>query len=314
MEPAMPLSRTAALARKVVPLHRLRERRSYVDGCRDAPGRFVDLPGGRCHYREAGSGQPVVLLHGFLYSTVMWDPVLEPLGREFRALSLDLFGWGYSSRHEGGHYDYQVYADQLRTFLDALGIERAALVGQSMGGGTIIRFAVQHPDRVERLVLVAAASLPNPPSLTARLFALPLVGEALMTAVPEITLERNLKKFWFRDPTLVTREYVERLGAPLRIRGSSWTALSILRTLDFGSQEALLGQLAELALPTLIVWGRDDAAVPLALGEQMHRMLPGSELLVLDDAGHTPHEEQPEAFLERVVPFLHGDAGAAGRE
>jgi pimeloyl-ACP methyl ester carboxylesterase len=302
----MSFARTAALAHRILPVHLLRERRGYDEACREAPGSFVELPGGRCHYREAGEGPPVVLIHGFMYSTVMWESVLEPLSAHFRVLALDLFGWGYSSRDEGRNYDYQLYADQLRSFLDALGLERAALVGQSMGGGAAIRFAVQHPERVERLVLVDPSSLPNPLPLAGQLFALPLVGELLMTAGGDAVLAKNLRDHWFHDPARVTPEYVARVGASLRIRGSSWTVLNILRTLDFGSQEALLDQLAELGLPTLLVWGRQDAAVPLELGRRMQRLLPGAELLVIDDAGHTPHEEHPEVFLERVVPFLQG--------
>lgn len=294
------------MLRNALPLHRLRERLDYNEACALAPGRFIDLPSGRCHYEEVGEGPPVLLVHGFLYSSFEWAPVMAQIGAAHRALAVDLFGWGYSERDERRLYDYVLYANQLLELMDALEIERAALIGQSMGGGTAIRFAVEHPDRVERLVLVDAASLPNPTPLVGRIFALPMVGELLLTTGGNAMIGRQLKDFWFYDKRHVTPEYVDRVARPLRIKGSSWTALAILRHLDFGSQEDLVTRLAGVDCPKLIVWGRQDKAVPLALGERMHEMLPGSELLILDEAGHTPHEEQPDEFLERVMPFLAG--------
>lgn len=300
----MPFPRAAAALHRALPLHRLRERTEYEEACQDAPGSFLDLPCGRTHYVEAGQGAPVILLHGFLYTTLMWRPVLEPLGEHFRALAFDLLGWGYSARNDRLRYDYQLYADQLLQLLDALEIDRASLIGQSMGAGTIIRFAVQHPDRVERMVLVDAASLPNPLPLAGRTFALPFVGELLLGTGGNAVTAKNVKDLWFYDRSKVTPAYVEELTAPMRIKGSAWTLLNILRELDFGSQEEQVAALGELSLPTLLVWGRQDKAVPLPLGQKMHEMLPGSELLIIEEAGHTPHEEHPEQFLERVIPFL----------
>jgi pimeloyl-ACP methyl ester carboxylesterase len=295
-----------SVLRKILPVHRIRERTDYDTACRQAPGHFIDLPLGRCHYRAAGEGAPVVLIHGFFYHSIMWAPVTGGLSKAFRTLAIDLLGWGYSSRDETRDYNYPLYSEQLQQFLDAMGIEKVHLIGQSMGGGTAIRFACEHPDRVEKLVLVDAASLPNPMPLTAKIFALPLVGEILSGLGGNRLSGRNLKNFWFHRGDLVTPEYVEGVVGPLHIRGSSWTVLNILRTLDFGSQEEQVAALGDLDIPTLIVWGREDKAVPLALGEQMHAMMQGSELWVMEECGHTPHEEEPDLFVERVTRFLRG--------
>jgi len=295
------------LVRQVLPVHRLGESITMDAARASAPGAFVELPCGRCHYVQRGEQGPVVLLlHGFLYHGMMWDDVIGPLSEHARCYVLDLMGWGYSSRNEAIDYDYALYARQVLEFMDALGIERASLVGQSMGGGTAIRFAVEHRDRVERLVLVDPASLPNPLALTGRVFALPGVGEVVMGLGGDRVTAENLKQLWFHDPAHVTPAYVARVTAPLKIQGSTWTVLNILRRLDFGSQSEHVKLLARTDVPILLVWGREDRAVPFAVGLTMREMLPKATFVVIPHAGHTPHEEDPATFLAAAVPFLLG--------
>ena len=303
----MPFPKLGSLLHKLAPIQRFHERLTYDAACQTAPGRFIDLPLGRCHLVESGEGPPLILLHGFLYSTFMWEPVMAELAKHFRVIAVDLMGWGYSARDDGRDYNSGLYAQQLEQVMDSLGLERASLVGQSMGGGTAIRFAAEHSARIERIVLVDAASLPNPPAIAAHIFALPFVGELLLTAGGNTLLAKNLKDLWFYQHDKVTPAYVERVAYPLRIQGSSWTALNILRTLDFGCQTLEVRALGRTTIPTLLVWGREDRAVPLPVGQTMHSMLPGSELFIIDRAGHSPHEEEPQAFLERAIPFLKGE-------
>src|SRR5262249_29753140 len=123
-----------------------------------ATGKFVDLAGRRTHYIESGDGEPVILLHGFNYDSYLWAANLDALAQHFKVYALDLWGWGYSTR-EPLDYGYPLYADQLLLFMDSLGIERASLVGQSMGAGTAIQFCVQHPHRVYKLVLDAEVGI-----------------------------------------------------------------------------------------------------------------------------------------------------------
>src|SRR5260370_15518544 len=103
-----------------------------------------------------------------------WDRVLDALALKFRVYALDLLGFGYSSRLESGDYSYSLYAEQVRQFMDALGLTTASVVGHSTGGGTAIQFAVQHPERVDKLILVDSAGLPPPPSRAAPNYPLPL--------------------------------------------------------------------------------------------------------------------------------------------
>jgi pimeloyl-ACP methyl ester carboxylesterase len=130
---------------------------------RYAEGRTVDLGGRRTHYVERGTGQPVVLVHGFNLDSSTWISNLDPLAARFRVIAPDLWGQGYSTRGPL-EWGYPLFCEQILTLLDALGIERASLVGHSMGGGTAALFARHHPERVAKLVLVDAAGIPAPSS------------------------------------------------------------------------------------------------------------------------------------------------------
>src|SRR5260370_28301115 len=113
-----------------------------------------------------------------------WDRVLDALALKFRVYALDLLGFGYSSRLESGDYSYSLYAEQVRQFMDALGLTTASVVGHSMGGGTAIQFAVQHPERVDKLILVDSAASPPPPSATPRAMPRPLLSDFVLPPPP----------------------------------------------------------------------------------------------------------------------------------
>ncbi|MBI2061145.1 MAG: alpha/beta fold hydrolase [Nitrospirae bacterium] len=269
-----------------------------------APGSFVQSGEFRTHFIEKGQGEPIILIHGFLFHTVMWRGTQEALATSFRTLAVDLYGWGYSTRIPGAPYSYGIYAQQVLDFMDAMGIPSAHLIGQSMGGGTAMMVAAQWPERVNKLVLVDAAGLPNPLPLTAKAFGAPKLGEFLVALPGRALFRRNIQDFWFYDQNKVTDDYVDAVIAPMSIKGSSESILGILRKMDFGGLTETVNTLAGHRKPVLIVWGRQDRAVPLALGEKLNVLLPNSRMLVVDNAGHSPHEEDPDQVNPAMRDFL----------
>ena len=266
-----------------------------------ASGKFIELDGHGTHYIERGRGEPVILLHGYFYDSLLWRENLEALAGRFRVYALDLWGFGYSSR-ERMEYGYPLYAHQLLKFMYALGIEKASLVGQSMGGGTAVLFATQHPDRVKRLVLVAPGGLPNPPNLLTRLACLPGVGEFLFRL--KGSRKGVLKANFIYDKSNLSDEYVAAVTQFQKVSGTTEVLLEILRRQFWDTLSKEIYALGEMDLPALIVWGRQDKSIPLRLGRELHRILKGSRLEIIDRAGHCPNEEQPEIFNRLAVEFL----------
>jgi len=270
-----------------------------------ARGTFVDLDGRKTHYIEKGEGKPVILLHGFFYDSYLWDANIGALAKQFKVYALDLWGCGYSTR-QPLDYGYPLYAEQLRLFMDHLGIEHASLVGQSMGGGTAIKFCVQHRERVDKLLLVDVAGLPNPIPLMAKFFNLPGMGELFMGMKTDAIRRKGLADNFIHDKKLITAGYFDEVTRAHKIEGNTEAGLAILRKRFFDTLSDEIARLATMEVPTLIVWGRQDRAIPLSRGEEMHRILKGSRLEILDRAGHVPNFEQAEGFNQLAVDFLQG--------
>jgi pimeloyl-ACP methyl ester carboxylesterase len=272
---------------------------------RYAEGRLVELEGRRTHYIQKGEGPPLILLHGFFYDTFLWARNIDALSRHFTVYAYDLWGCGYSTR-EPLDYGYALYAEQLRLFMDAMGIPLAALMGQSMGAGTAIRFSLDHFERVDKLVLVSAAGMPNPLPIMARFLNLPIIGEFFVNLKTDAIRKFALKDLFLYDKSRVTDDYFERVTCSQKITGSIEAGLGIQRAEFFDKLEDEIRRLGEKALPTLLVWGRYDKAVPLRCGEQMQRLLMGSRLHVLEDAGHVSNDEKHEHFNAVALEFLLG--------
>jgi pimeloyl-ACP methyl ester carboxylesterase len=281
----------------------------YEEAIQKAPGKIIEINGKKVHYIAQGPQEapPVILIHGFLYHTVLWERNIGPLSRNFRVYALDLFGFGYSERAAWEPFSYKLYAEQVKGFMDALGIKKAHLIGQSLGGGVVLRFATDYKDSVARAILIAPASLPNPRPLSAELLALPLVGEFLWnlpgTDLPRHILETN----FFFDRRQITPDYLVRYAAPLSIRHSFKTLLEIFRNFEFDKQADVVERYGKRSVPTLFLWGRQEKALPLKSGQRLQRMIPGSRIHVLEKAGHVPNHEQADRFNALTAEFLKGD-------
>jgi pimeloyl-ACP methyl ester carboxylesterase len=271
-----------------------------------AAGTLLSLDGMQTHYVAKGTGKPVILLHGFFFDSTLWCRNLEYLARTHRVYALDLWGFGYSARTT--QPSYALYSGQLAAFMQALDIEQATLVGQSLGGGVAIQFSVEHPGKVDKLVLVDSAGLANPDPVAAQLFRVPGIGEALLNFPGNALRRKMLKDFFLYRPDTVSPELFRHLTWSQKIAGTTASALALMRRGFADKLEGVLPRLAALDLPTLIVWGAQDRATRPALGQRLHQALPGSILSVIQNAGHVPNLEQAEPFNARVDAFLRGTA------
>jgi pimeloyl-ACP methyl ester carboxylesterase len=243
----------------------------------------------RIHYVEAGRGQPMILLHGLGTTKETWSPSFGALAGEHRVYAIDQIGFGRSDKP---HLDYKIatFVDFLHGFLVAQNLGQATLVGNSLGGWIALAFAVQHPDMVDRLVLVGSAGLPwlhpapvdlNPASLAAT--------RALMEAL-------------VHDKDLVTEPIVRQAFADHLRNDDGYT---IQRTFaGFASPQFVDARLGSIRAPTLVVWGREDEMIPLAAGEKLRDGIAGARLVVFDHCGHLPHVEKPAEFTRAVLEFL----------
>jgi len=257
---------------------------------------FVDVLGARVHYVHAGTGPPLVLIHGLTGSTANWRRNIAAFARDASVYAIDLVNMGKSQRIAGLDAGLAATADRIAACLDALGLAQADIAAHSHGGAVALMFAARHPERVRSLILFAPA---NPFSLVGD----PLVR--LYTSAPGRLLARLLPHLpraiyrialgrMYGDSARIVDGTLDGYIDGLRIPGTIDHVMAIVHSW-FAEMAALKAALPLVPrVPTLLVWGDRDRAVTLASGLQLHRELPWSEWIVLPGAGHVTFEEMPE--------------------
>src|SRR2546423_574706 len=276
--------------------------------------RFIDVDGIRVHYQEVGdvNAPALVLIHGFASSTLVWSKVFLHLARsDYRVIAVDMLGYGYSAKPKNGEYTISGQAKLLIRLLDYLGIPRAIFVGSSYGGAVAATCALDHSDRVEKLILVGPVNNNRPLTFTLmRLFGSPVFGDVVSPLLigSRRLLRRRMKRVYDRHAWVLDERRVEARHLPLRASG---TQRAIIRTVRGWDAERISREAHLIGQPTLLLWGENDLEIPLADGERLHAAIPGSRLIVFLNCGHLPHEEYPQAFTEVVVGFSRGTGARA---
>ena len=276
------------------------------------PGSFVETSAGRVFVHKSGRGAPLVLIHGWLMSHWCFRQVIEPLAADREIIALDLPGYGESDRPSPATWGYDLgsYADVVDEVLRRIALERADVLGASMGGGVSLALAARHPERVQRLVLVGAAVYPvGVRDLGVKLALLPGIGPQLFKrAFLRGQFARGARAWSVRDGRLIDDDWIDYFWSRLCRAGGHDAAYACLRMLTSLAENT--AEPGRVRAPTLLVWGDEDRLVPLAHGRRLSRAIAGARLEVVPASGHMPFHERPEEFLRVVRPFLAEPAAA----
>jgi pimeloyl-ACP methyl ester carboxylesterase len=300
--------------------HAAPEPREHLEGARrfarvPAPvDRFeeweIALHGRRVIYRIAGSGPPIVLIHGMLNSSSHWQSVALELARDHTVIAPDLIGHGDSAAPRGD-YSLGAHAASIRDLLAAIGVDRASIVGHSLGGGVAMQFFYQFPQRVERLVLISSGGLGREVSPMLRTAALPGVSALLSLTIQPRVLEalagggRQL-----RERAIAGGVYLQAIARALRPLENADARQAFLTTLRsvidvHGQRVSATDRLYLLeSMPTMIVWGERDNTIPLEHGRRAHEAIPHSYFRTLPGVAHFPHLEDPDGLSRLLREFI----------
>ncbi|MDQ4072389.1 MAG: alpha/beta fold hydrolase [Actinomycetota bacterium] len=277
--------------------------------CDSRPGRLrfdtLRTRGRRFSLLEAGVGPPLVLLHGLGGTKASFLPTVAALSRRYRTIAVDLPGFGDSGKPLGAPYDPAFFADSVVSLLDALGLERVHLLGHSMGGRAALEVAFEHPERVERLALVAPslAWLRDRPG--ARLLRLVRPELGLLQAAPRGIIEGLLRRLVPEaDAPWVRAAFDEFLRAFLTPRGRV-AFYAAARQIYLEEPDRFWSRLEDLGPESLFVWGRRDAVVPIGFARHVRARVPAARHLELE-CGHAPQCELPARFHAAIADFLDG--------
>jgi pimeloyl-ACP methyl ester carboxylesterase len=270
----------------------------------------IELHGHRVAYRCAGSGPAIVLVHGITSTSATWERVMPYLATRFTVIAPDLIGHGESAKPRGD-YSLGAYASGVRDLMVALGHERATFVGHSLGGGVVMQLSYQFPERCERLVLVDSGGLGRELSLLLRAATLPLSEVVLPLLASTRLLEtgRSVGRLVGRLGLRAGTDMAElaRGHASLEDPEARAAFIHTLRTIvDPMGQRVNASDRLYLAenIPFMLVWGRCDPIIPVEHGLSAHELVPSSRLEIFEQAGHFPHLDEPQRFLDVLIDFI----------
>ena len=273
---------------------------------------FRTIHGYRRAFRIAGSGPVILLIHGIGDNSLAWAPVHSMLARRFTVIAPDLLGHGQSDKPRAD-YSVAAYANGMRDLLSVLDIDQVTVVGHSLGGGVAMQFAYQFPQMVERLILVGAGGVTKDVNIALRLAALPGGGEALgllrlPLVLPTLQLAGQLLGTVIGS-TGIGRDIPNalRILADLPEPTASAAFTRTLRAVvDWRGQVVTMLDRCYLteSVPVQLVWGEQDAMIPVSHAHMAHAAMPGSRLEIFPDSGHFPFHHHPDRFVELVERFI----------
>jgi len=269
--------------------------------------RFATVNGRNVRYVRAGSGEgpAVVLVHGFASSLYTWKDVLPALAPGHDVIALDLPGFGGSDAP--ADLSFTEYVPVVMGLLDQLGVDKAVLVGNSMGGAVAIAAAADHPERVRGLVLIDASAYrmgdPSQRPWPIRVAGNPAISAVLDQLPIRRLLVRAALRQVFHDDELVTPDRLDEYAVPVQRPGVPAAVRSLLASRSI-EPDFVERRLPQVKAPTLILWGREDAWLPVADADRLATAWPRSRKVVLDSCGHMPQEERPADVIAALLAFL----------
>ena len=267
--------------------------------------KFIPLLGMDVHVRDEGplsDSIPLILLHGMSSSLNTWDSVAYYLKDQRRVISVDLPGFGMTGPNPQNDYNFKVYNEFLDSLTARLGINRFVLAGNSMGGAISWNYAVTHPKRLTQLILIDAAGYPKTKekgSLGFLIASTPVLNNLLLYFTPKVLVRKSLESIYF-DQSRVTDEQVTRYHDIVVREGNRAAALEIFK----GSFGKPLGQIKDVHVPTLILWGDHDFVIDVSNADRFEKDIVGSKKVIFSNVGHVPMEEIPQRVAQEIKTLI----------
>ena len=278
-----------------IPVSELKAKYSYPNS------QYLEVDGMEVHYRINGQGPNLLLLHGTAASLHTWEDWTTELQDSFRVIALDLPAFGFTGPHPKRRYEIETYVEFLSHFTEQLALDSFALAGNSLGGLIAWNYGLAHPQQVKQLILLNSSGFLTKKTdpFPIRLARNPFTSKIVRYFTPKALFKNSLKEVYYDEKNIqkgVLDRYYE-LG--LRTDNRQAFIDRSHATSSFSTDD-----LPQLAMPTLIIWGRHDRWIPVAHAAFFHQAIPNSELIIYENAGHIPMEEIPFESVKDVRTFL----------
>jgi pimeloyl-ACP methyl ester carboxylesterase len=258
-------------------------------------------------YGEANP-RPLLCIHGFGASLYSWRNFKDPLSKNYRLILLDLKGAGKSPKPNDTHYSTQDHADLIYGFIQEKNLRNLTLIGNSLGGALSLWLSImlieKQPGRLRSLILIDAGAYKEYIPFYVKLIGVPIIGVAAVYLIPATCMARSVLKLAYYDPGKITEEQIAAYAAPLAAPGGKHALLETGKQIIPPNIDELTANYKDINVPTLIIWGRQDKVIDPIVGNLLDQAIPNSTLQWIDQCGHVPQEERPEATIPLVMDFL----------
>lgn len=271
-----------------------------------AQDHFIKVGDVNYHYAEyPAKGKDILLVHGFASSSYSWESVAPLLQKQgYHVYALDMKGFGWTDKPLNSQYDTLTLMYRVKDWMDAVGLKKVIYVGNSLGGAVGVLMTIEFPQKIDKLVLIDAGGYPMKMPMIIRMASIPGSTFVSKAFFGKWMLSWNLKEvFYHKD--WVSQDRIDNYYDRLATTGAIDAQASLISTLDFNAFHRFLERIPYVKTPTLIIWGRDDAWIPLEIGYKFRKELVNSVLCIIPECGHVPQEEHPALTAKLIIDFLN---------
>lgn len=276
----------------------------------NAHSKFMPIMGMRVHYRDEGNALdsiPLVLIHGTSSSLHTWEQVVSILNTtsygKKRVITLDMPAFGLTGPNPENKYSYENFTQVIDSLLIKLKVNRCMIGGNSLGGGIAWHFAVAHPNKVNKLILIDASGYPKKNekgSLGFKIAQIPVINNLLLYITPKFLIQKSIEGVYYNQ-NLIKETTVTRYHELLLCEGNRSAALSLFKHPFVQNTELI----KTIQAPTLILWGRADGLISVDNASLFNTDIKNSKVVILDNVGHVPNEEAPQAVADAIYDFIN---------
>jgi len=269
--------------------------------------KYININGTDIHYCDQGQGPVIVALHGIVDSLHTWDGWVEAIGRHYRIVRMDIPGFGLTGPLKDNCYSQKVFVEFVDKFVTALDIDQFIIAGNSLGGAIAWNYALQFPEKVDKMILIDPAGYPMEIPWPLKLAGMPVIKYIAAMITPRFIYAMSLKQV-LGDPGKVTDEMIDR-HYELNLRpGNRNALLHIMDSLKkINADPSFSKAIAEISVPTMLLWGGKDSWIPASHVSLWQRDLPDIHVMVYDGVGHIPQVEIPARSANDVRQWLSAD-------
>lgn len=269
-------------------------------------GKFIKLDGFETFIVEMGQGENIIFANGIAASVYTWRKVLPKLGEKYHVYGFDFKGTGFSEKPEI-EYSIDVFSKQVLELMDYFKMEKAILVGNSLGGEVVMDFTIKYSQRVKALVLMDTAGYQNNKEITGLLSKLSRYKPVakFLKKIASKKLARKIIDWATYNETIIDKEMVDGYYKPMKTEGAFESLIKLVRNLSY--TEFDYNKVKEIKVPTLIIWGTEDKWMPVSDAHRFHKDIKNSKLVLMTSCGHAPQEETPEKVIDEITKFIDED-------